>query len=104
MKFLGVDIGTTTISAVVTDPAVGVLAAMNVKNDTFLPGEYWERMQDPQKIWKSAENCVRVMLARFPDVQGIGVTGQMHGILYLNNCGNAVSPLYTWQDGRGDLP
>ncbi len=104
MKFLGVDIGTTTISAVVTDPAVGVRAAMNVKNDTFLPGEYWERMQDPQKIWKSAENCVRVMLARFPDVQGIGVTGQMHGILYLNNCGNAVSPLYTWQDGRGDLP
>ena len=31
----------------------------------------------------------------------IGVTGQQHGILYLDGRGEAVSPLYTWQDGRG---
>ncbi len=104
MKTLGIDIGTTTISAVVNDPGPGVLAAMNVKNDTFLPGAPWERIQDPQKIWQKLSGCVREMLDRFPDVQAIGVTGQMHGILYLDQDGSAVSPLYTWQDGRGDLP
>lgn len=40
--------------------------------------------------------------SRYPDIKGIGVTGQMHGILYLNEQGEAVSPLYTWQDGRGN--
>lgn len=104
MKTLGIDIGTTTISAVVFDAASGVLGAMNVKNDTFLPGQPWERIQDPEKILEKVQDCVRAMLARFPGVQAIGVTGQMHGILYLDRDGRAVSPLYTWQDGRGDLP
>ena len=104
MTTLGIDIGTTTISAVVFDAASGVLEAMNVKNDTFLPGQPWERIQDPEKILEKVQDCVRAMLARFPGVQAIGVTGQMHGILYLDRDGRAVSPLYTWQDGRGDLP
>lgn len=104
MKTLGVDIGTTTISVVVSDEVRGVLAARNVKNDTFLPGEAWERIQSPRKIWEIALSCIRAMLEQFPDIQAIGVTGQMHGILYLDREGNAVSPLFTWQDGRGDLP
>lgn len=37
------------------------------------------------------------------NIDCIGATGQMHGILYVNQDGNAISPLYTWQDGRGDL-
>lgn len=104
MKTLGIDIGTTTISTVVHDSESGVLGAMNTRNDTFLPAPSWERIQDPEKIREKAFGCIRKMLAQFPDVQAIGVTGQMHGILYLDQTGKAVSPLYTWQDGRGDLP
>ena len=104
MKTLGIDIGTTTISAVIRDSGSGVAEAMNVKNDTFLPGKPWERIQDPEKIRLKVEHCLQELLSRFPDVQAIGVTGQMHGILYLDAQGRAVSPLYTWQDGRGDLP
>ena len=40
---------------------------------------------------------------RFTDISGIGVAGQMHGILYVDAAGRACSPLYTWQDGRGDV-
>lgn len=104
MKTLGIDIGTTTISAVIRDSGSGVAEAMNVKNDTFLPGKPWERIQDPKEIRQKVEHCLRELLSRFPDVQAIGVTGQMHGIVYLGAQGRAVSPLYTWQDGRGDLP
>jgi sedoheptulokinase len=42
-------------------------------------------------------------LLQHKPIKGIGITGQMHGILYLNANGNAISPLYTWQDGRGEL-
>lgn len=37
-------------------------------------------------------------------IDSIGLTGQMHGILYLDHKGRCISPLYTWQDGRGNLP
>ena len=38
------------------------------------------------------------------DIAVIGITGQMHGIVYTDCNGMAISPLYTWQDGRGNLP
>jgi sedoheptulokinase len=37
-------------------------------------------------------------------VGSIGISNQMHGILYYDADGNAVSPLYIWQDERGNLP
>lgn len=104
MKTLGLDIGTTTISAVVYDHEMGLLSGRTIKNDTFLQGQSFERIQDPCLIYEKALEAVKAMRALHPDVRAIGVTGQMHGILYLDACGNPLSPLYTWQDGRGDLP
>lgn len=103
MKTLGLDIGTTTISAVVLENEK-VLAVRNVRNNSNLPGQLWERLQDPERIWSTCSDIVRELLAEHPEVSAIGVTGQMHGILYVDPSGNSVSPLYTWQDGRGDLP
>jgi sedoheptulokinase len=94
MKTLGLDIGTTSISAVVFEAETGVLAARTIKNDTFLESRPWERIQDPLKIQKAAVSLVEELAAAFPDVSAIGVTGQMHGILYLNSQGKPVSPLY----------
>jgi sedoheptulokinase len=37
-------------------------------------------------------------------IEKIGVTGQMHGILYVDKYGDAVGPLYTWQDESGKIP
>ena len=104
MNVLGIDIGTTTISAVVYNEDQGVLAAKTVKNNSFLTGEHWEKIQDPNMIYETAMHTVREMLTSHPDVRAIGVTGQMHGIVYLDAAGDPVSPLYIWQDGRGDLP
>ena len=104
MKTLGLDIGTTSISAVIFQEKTGVLEAKTIANGTFLPSKSWERLQDPAAIWQKAFRVVSELLLRHPDVQAIGVTGQMHGIVYLDTDGEAVSPLYTWQDGRGDLP
>lgn len=104
MKTIGLDIGTTTISAVVYDLNIGVLASRTVKNDSCIPGNPWERLQDPDVIYEISTEALRNLLRQHPDTAAIGLTGQMHGILYLDTLGNPVSPLYTWQDGRGDLP
>lgn len=104
MKTLGLDIGTTTISAVVYDTDAGVLTSRTIKNDSFLTGESWERIQDPSVIWEKSVAVVQELLRDHPDVTAMGLSGQMHGILYLDAAGTPVSPLYIWQDGRGDLP
>lgn len=104
MKLLGIDIGTTTISAVVVENGRS-LETVTCKNDAFLPTENpWERIQSPEYIRETALDIVINLLAEHPDVERIGLTGQMHGIVYLDVQGAVVSPLYTWQDERGNLP
>ncbi|EHL63785.1 sedoheptulokinase [Ruthenibacterium lactatiformans] len=105
MITIGVDIGTTTISAVAADEKEGVLKALTLDNNTFLGKcKPWESMQQPEKILDKAVSAVQMLLEHYPEACCIGVTGQQHGILYLDEKGIPVSPLYTWQDGRGNLP
>lgn len=102
MKFLGVDIGTTSLAVVVVDAASGnVIARWTALHGADLVGEEsFERMQDADVIWRKTQTLIADATARFTDIGGIGISGQMHGILYVDAKGRAVSPLYTWQDGR----
>lgn len=99
---LGLDIGTTTISAVVLDPKSGsLIASRTVKSEADIPSPYpWEKIQDAALIEKKVTALLEELLAACPNVGSIGITGQMHGIVYLNEKGKPVSPLYTWQDQR----
>ncbi|HOP11029.1 MAG TPA: FGGY family carbohydrate kinase [Oscillospiraceae bacterium] len=105
MNVIGLDIGTTSICATVVDAKTGkVFEAVNVANDSFLPSQPWEKIQDPAKILSKAKTLISQLTQKYALIGAIGVTGQMHGIVYLGQNGSAVSPLYIWQDGRGDLP
>lgn len=106
MKSIGIDIGTTSISAVVMDAASdAVERAFTIANPGFLPSaQPWERIQDPRAIVAAAKGLLDDILDATPDALVIGLTGQMHGIVYLDDAGQPVGPLMTWQDGRGNLP
>lgn len=106
MKAIGIDIGTTTISAVILEmEQEKVLEARTIQNDSFIRTEHeWERIQDAEQIIEKAKALLDELLDRHPDTGSIGLTGQMHGIVYLDENGRCISPLYTWQDGRGNLP
>lgn len=105
MKTIGIDIGTTTISAVVLDNAIEkVLESRTIQNSSFIGTEHeWERIQDVCVIIEKAQKVLDELLNRHPDTLAIGLTGQMHGIVYVDADGKCCSPLYTWQDQRGSL-
>jgi len=105
MRAIGLDIGTTTICGVAIHGETGdVLESRTVDNDTFLESyNAYEKMQDVDLILCKVTTILEELMKDNKNINSIGVTGQMHGILYVNKEGNAVSPLYTWQDGRGDL-
>ena len=106
MKVLGIDIGTTSVSLSVLDGESGEqVKAVTVGNDSFIEtAEPWARLQDAEVIRRKVLEETERILSEYQDVGGIGLTGQMHGILYVDQEGNAVSPLFTWQDGRGNQP
>lgn len=106
MKSIGIDLGTTSISVnVVSFPSLTVWGKETLETGEFLESPHsWERAQDPKSILLRVRQVLDSLLDQCPDVAAIGLTGQMHGILYVDGEGNALSPLYTWQDGRGGLP
>lgn len=106
MKAIGLDIGTTSISAIVLHAESGeVLEAVTLENDAaILSRNHWESLQDADAIWERTIQLLNRLIAEHRPIGAIGLTGQMHGIVYANSNGQAVGPLCNWQDGRGDLP
>lgn len=106
MKVVGIDIGTTSVCGVLIDATTGCVEKSVTKNSSaFIEGcADWEKIQSVNKIMTVTTDILESLIAASSEVGVIGVTGQMHGIVYTDKDGDAVSPLYTWQDGRGNLP
>ena len=104
MSVMGIDIVTTTISVIMMDDETGkLLDSLTIPHKSFLKGyPAYSKVQDPQVIWKLTEQAAAELISRNGVPKCIGMTGQMHGFLYVDQKGEAVSPLYTWQDGSGN--
>ena len=104
MNGIGLDIGTTTICGVIMNENGEVLRSVTLPNDSAVPGRYsWEKLQDPERIYQICTEVLEQLEKSGERASTLGISGQMHGILYLDKAGRAVSPLYSWQDGRGNL-
>lgn len=99
---VGIDIGTTTVSAAVYD----INGKKEVKAFTVAHNSYTECAiffeQNVSLIIEEAEKLLDKILNSYKNIVSIGITGQMHGIVYLNKDAEAVSSLITWQDKRAD--
>lgn len=100
MKIIGIDIGTTSICGVAVETESGeILKSLTKPNDSFIKSQKsYEKIQDTEIIMQSVYALLSELDAE--NASAIGFSGQMHGIVYTDENGNAVSPLYTWQDER----
>ena len=113
MTTIGIDIGTTSISGVIltrrpgAGPESGTENAARISesipNGTDIASPHpWESLQDIDELTARAKSLLDSLIARCGEIpSAVGLTGQMHGIVYVDKKGKAVSPLYTWQDRRG---
>ncbi|MDD3925565.1 MAG: FGGY family carbohydrate kinase [bacterium] len=105
MLYLGLDIGTGKICALAVDMENGKTAGMvSASNDAAMDSEPGRAEQDPLRIRDICFNLLQE-LAELPEVKnevagGIGLTGQMHGLLLCDEKLAPLTPLYTWQDQR----
>jgi sedoheptulokinase len=105
MYVAGIDIGTTSICVIVINSEDGrVIRTVSKANDSAIFSlEFWERTQNADRVVELVHELIADCHEDWNNVHAIGVSCQMHGVLYVDEEGQAVSPLYTWQDGRGDL-
>ncbi len=100
---LGIDIGTTGAKAVLIDPRGKVLGAATTEYPLQTPRPGWTE-QDPALWWEATGTSVRRALAdgrlSGTAVTAVGLTGQMHGLVPLNDKGAVIRPAILWNDQR----
>lgn len=99
MKTIGIDIGTTSICLALYDTERKEITESLSEANEFLPESF---RQDPERIVGVIQKMLDELLDAHGDVAGIGISTQMHGILYVDEGGRAVSDLYTWKDTGGN--
>ncbi|MDW8259115.1 MAG: xylulokinase, partial [Gammaproteobacteria bacterium] len=98
--FLGVDIGTSAVKAVILDPVNRVVDQASAELTVSHPGPLMSE-QDPEEWWTATRRAVTALAARYRrDVIAIGLAGQMHGATVLDARGEPLRPAILWNDGR----
>jgi xylulokinase len=97
---LGLDVGTTGARAVLVDESGAVRAAASADYPLHSPRPGWTE-QDPADWWAGARSAVRRAVASARgEVAGMGLTGQMHGAVFLDASDQVIRPALLWNDQR----
>lgn len=98
---LGIDVGTSGIKALLLNEAGNVVASATSDYPMSTPRPLWTE-QNPDDWWRAATLSIRQVLQGVDPnyVVGIGLTGQMHGLVALDATGNVVRPCIMWNDQR----
>ena len=101
--YLGIDIGTSAVKAIVVDESESVLATATASLETQRLQPLWSE-QNPDDWWTAVAATVLELRAKLGDafgaVRAIGLSGQMHGNVVLDAGQRPVRPAIIWNDGR----
>jgi xylulokinase len=102
-QLIGIDVGTSGLKALVMDASGIVAGTTTARYDVLRPQPGWTE-QPPQCWWDACGQALRTLqdggCLRPDAVKGIGLTGQMHGSVFLDAAGEVVRPAIMWNDQR----
>ncbi len=104
--FLGLDVGTGGARAVAVDERGRVVAEASAEYPLHSPRPGWTE-QDPEDWWRASKEALATAAVEAGgakggagDVAGIGLTGQMHGSVFLDSSDAVIRPALLWNDQR----
>src|SRR3954468_25085248 len=102
-NLLGIDIGTSGTKTLICDDDGKVLATAMAEHPISSPKPGWSE-QNPEDWWQATCRATRAVLkkakVKAADVSGIGLSGQMHGSVFLGDGEKALRPALLWNDQR----
>jgi xylulokinase len=100
---LGIDIGTSATKTLAIDETGAILASASAEYPCDHPRPGWSE-QDPELWWQGTVKTLGKVLSagrfRPADVAGVGLSGQMHGSVFLDVAGKVIRPALLWNDQR----
>jgi xylulokinase len=101
--FLGLDIGTSSIKAVLIDGDQRFLGEASVSLSLTRPHPLWSE-QDPADWADGVQQAVAAIRRDAPEafarLSGVGLSGQMHGAVLVDSADKVLRPAILWNDGR----
>lgn len=98
--FIGLDIGTSSAKGVLVDDRGRVVARAAGEYPLHVPRPGWTE-QAPGDWWQAAQQALRKLtLQADTPVAGVGLTGQMHGAVFMDADGAVIRPAILWNDQR----
>ena len=104
MSFLiGIDIGTSGAKAILVSPEGAIRSSAAAAYPLSTPKPLWTE-QDPEDWWTGTVKAVRELVNKAKlkpaDVAAIGLSGQMHGSVFLDKSNKVIRPALLWNDQR----
>lgn len=104
MRYLiGIDVGTTGTKTILIDEQGSLVASFLEEYPLHTPHPKWAE-QDPADWWKATVNSIKAVLAesgvKTDDVSGVGLSGQMHGLVLIDKNYDVLRPAILWCDVR----
>ena len=101
MYFIGIDLGTSSIKLILTDSQGRVIREAGRDYGLLQPAPGWKEIR-PETWWEALEESMKELLkgGEGSQVEGIGITGQMHTVVLLDEQGESIRPALMWNDIR----
>lgn len=101
--YLGIDLGTSEVKALVIDENYEVIASHSAPLSIQRPHPHWSE-QSPELWWEATEYLMSTLREKcaqhWPAIKAIGLSGQMHGAVLLDEEGETIRPAILWNDTR----
>jgi xylulokinase len=99
--FIGIDLGTSSAKSILMDSEGKVAAQAQYKYGIHIPETGWAE-QPPELWWNGVAGTIKTLLqtsnANPASICGIGLSGQMHGLVMIDEQGQVVRPAIIWSD------
>ena len=101
--YIGIDLGTSSVKIMLVDGEGQIRNTVTKEYSVFYPHSGWSE-QNADDWWGAICEALPELLFGFDGqaVAGIGVAGQMHGLVVLDEDDNVIRPTILWNDGRTD--
>ncbi len=101
MLFIGIDIGTTSVKLIAIDEEGSIIKTVSREYPLSFPKPLWSE-QNPEDWWKQSFEGLKELLEGLnkADVKSISFSGQMHGMVTLDDEDKVVRPAILWNDQR----
>ena len=98
--YIGIDLGTSACKGILTDRTGTVLAEHSVSYPVSTPHANWSE-QEPADWYRAAKEILSVLSkGKEEEIRGVGIAGQMHGLVMLDDQDEVIRPAILWNDGR----